>query len=137
MFSQRAFIFKKCTMLKTSEETKFVSASAEEQKPNKNQGNVRHSDHSLITYDKNVAYSGEFSRKVRVFAFLLVCFYERKEMQSDLVPKCGQMSRLMCAKTSLKRQCWRQLRKHAVSPSFACYKDLSIKIAMKVMDSMY
>ena len=35
-FSQRAFIFKKCTMLKTSEETKFVSASAEEQKPNKN-----------------------------------------------------------------------------------------------------
>ena len=27
-FSERAFIFKKCTMLKTSEETKFVSASA-------------------------------------------------------------------------------------------------------------
>ena len=38
---------------------------------------------------------------VRVFAFLLVCSYKRKEMQSDVVPKCGQMSRLMCAKTSL------------------------------------
>ena len=36
-FSERAFIFKKCTMLKTSEDIKFVSASAEEeQTPNKN-----------------------------------------------------------------------------------------------------
>ena len=39
-FSQRAFIFKKCTMLKTFKKTKFVSASTEEQKPNKNKSNV-------------------------------------------------------------------------------------------------